>query len=112
VLKAFANSRRPGYHARSKTFAVMAVVCLALLAMLTVAQVTHTHQGTTDTDHCALCVVLHTAIPVAAAAALVLTVQISTPVPVLKTRSVVRVWHVQLFNRPPPAGCMASGGSF
>jgi TRAP-type C4-dicarboxylate transport system permease small subunit len=84
---------------------VVAVVCLALLALLTFAQVTHTHPANTDADHCPLCIVMHSASPVAATAALITLVQIAVAAPVFKVRGISRVWHAQLFTRPPPAGC-------
>jgi hypothetical protein len=80
-------------------------VCLVLLALLTVAQVAHTHQGNTDADHCPLCIVMHTAAPVVAAPAPIALVQIAGSAPVLEIRSVTRNWHPQLFTRPPPVGC-------
>lgn len=87
-----------------------ALLCLAVLAMLSVAQVTHTHPVSHDADHCVLCVVLHSAAPVAAAAALITLIEFTAPVPAFRTVQVSRVWHAQLFNRPPPAGCTASFG--
>jgi hypothetical protein len=85
-----------------------AFLCLAVLAMLSVAQVTHTHAVSRDADHCAICVVLHSAIPVAAAATLVVLVHCVAVVPIFAAPPVSRIWHVQLFNRPPPASCPAS----
>ena len=90
---------------RSRTFAAVAVVCLVLLALLAVAQVAHTHQGTTDADHCPLCIVMHTAAPVVATPAVIALVQVATSVPVLEIRRVTRNWHPQHFTRPPPVGC-------
>ena len=83
----------------------MAVLCLALLALLTVAQVAHTHAVASDADHCPLCIVLHTAAPVAVAAPVVTLVQVATAAPVFQVREVSRYWHPQLFTRPPPPGC-------
>jgi hypothetical protein len=80
-------------------------VCLILLALLTVVQVAHVHPVDTDADHCPLCILLHTAAPVAVAAAIVVLIQIETPTPIFEARTVTRHWHPKLFTRPPPIGC-------
>jgi hypothetical protein len=80
-------------------------VCLILLALLAVVQVAHVHSAESDADHCQLCIVLHSAAPVAMTATVVVLVQIESAAPVFKARTVVRFWHPQLFTRPPPAGC-------
>jgi len=71
---------------------VITVVCLLLLALLTVVQVAHVHP-------------LDTAAPLAVAAAIIVMVQIETRTPVYEARAVTRYWHPQLFTRPPPIGC-------
>jgi hypothetical protein len=81
------------------------VVCLILLALFTVVQVAHIHPTESDADHCQLCIVMHTAAPVAVTAAVVVLVQIETAATVFKPRTVVRYWHPQLFTRPPPTAC-------
>lgn len=78
------------------------VACLVLLALLAVMQVPHLHQNSTDADHCALCVVMHTVAPAAAPVAAVVLVPLGFSVPVVKPKSIVRYWHPQLFTRPPP----------
>ena len=90
---------------RSKLRALPAVtvVCLALLALLTVVQVAHMHALDTDADHCQLCIVMHTAAPVAVAAAVIVLVAVGTQVPVVEELVVVRHRHPKLFTRPPPA---------
>ena len=82
--------------------AVVTVVCLILLALLAVVQVAHVHPFSSDADNCPLCIVLHSAAPVAAAAAVVILVQLGAAAPVLETRSVARPWQPTLFIRPPP----------
>jgi hypothetical protein len=59
------------------------VVRLILLALLTVVQVAHVHPVDTDADHCPLCILLHTAAPVALTAAIIVLIQIETRTPVL-----------------------------
>ena len=81
----------------------VAVVCLALLALLAVAQVTHFHENQTDADHCQLCIVMHTLAPVAAAAAVIVIVRLGTSTPPAEPISVVRQRQSRLFIRPPPA---------
>jgi hypothetical protein len=84
---------------------VATVVCLALLALLAVVQVAHTHSLESDADHCQLCIVMHSAAPVAVSAAVVVLVQMERRSPALESRALVRHWHPKLFTRPPPAGC-------
>jgi hypothetical protein len=68
-----------------------------------VVQVAHVHTVNTDADHCPICVVLHTAAPVAVAAALIILVEMQASVPVIEVRLVHAQWQRQLFIRPPPA---------
>jgi len=82
-----------------------ALVCLALLALLAVVQVGHMHPIDSQADHCPLCIVMHSAAPVAVAAAIVVLVQLQASAPVFEARTVVRHRHPKLFTRPPPAGC-------
>ena len=81
-------------------------MCLILLALLAVVQVAHFHAQDTDADHCPLCIVMHTAAPVATAATIVVLVKIGTPEPIAPdVRAIIRYWHPILFTRPPPTGC-------
>jgi len=98
---------RIGRDRRSRPGATLAIaaLCLALLALFTVVQVVHEHAVASDADHCALCVAMHTAVPVAAAAPVITLVQVEAAAPVLEVRAIVRHWRPQLFIRPPPAGC-------
>lgn len=98
------QSRTSDSRLRARAFAVVAAVCIVLLALLAVAQVAHTHQGMTDADHCPICIVMHTASPVLAMAALIALVQVAMAAPVAEVRTVTRNWHPQLFTRPPPMG--------
>jgi hypothetical protein len=67
--------------------------------------VAHVHPVDTDADHCPLCILLHSAAPVAVAASIIVLMQIETRAPVFEARTITRYWHPQLFTRPPPAGC-------
>lgn len=78
------------------------LICLLLLTVLTFVQVAHVHPAAADADHCPICVVMHSAAPVAVIAAAIVFVRASAPVPVPVTHTVVRPWHCTLFNRPPP----------
>jgi hypothetical protein len=82
----------------------MTVVCLLLVALFAVVQVAHLHARASDADHCALCVVMHSAAPVAVMATVIVLVQVGFSAPAAKARAVARFWHPQLFIRPPPAG--------
>jgi hypothetical protein len=86
-----------------QSIAAAAVVCLILLALLAVVQVAHIHPLGADADHCPLCVVMHTVAPVSVAAAVIILVQVGTPVPVLEARATIRPWSPTLFTRPPPS---------
>ncbi|HVZ82296.1 MAG TPA: hypothetical protein VG893_01385 [Terracidiphilus sp.] len=94
-------------HRRSRAFVAVAVVCLALLAFLSVAQVTHTHSVASDADHCQLCIVLHSVAPATATVASVALVLVARTVPSAEVRPLMRLWHPQLFTRPPPSNCLA-----
>jgi hypothetical protein len=94
--------------ARHRARLVFVVVCLVLLALLTVVQVAHVHSVDTDADHCPLCIVLHTAAPIAAAVAVIVLVQVESLSPVFEVRPIGTSWHRQLFIRPPPCLCPAS----
>jgi hypothetical protein len=78
------------------------LICLLLLTLLTFVQVAHVHPAATDSDHCPLCVVLHSAAPVAAVAPPIVFTAGSTALPAPVVSSVIRPWHCTLFNRPPP----------
>lgn len=96
---------RSDSRSKPRAFGAAAVVCLVLLALLAVVQVAHFHPTDSDADHCPLCIVMHSAVPVAIAAAAVVLVQIETCAPVFEPLTVTRHWHPKLFTRPPPAGC-------
>lgn len=90
--------------AKHRALPLVTAVCLVLLALLAVVQVAHVHQLDTDADHCPLCIVMHSAAPVAVTAAVVVLVQIERGAPVFEARTVTRHWHPKLFTRPPPDG--------
>ncbi|WP_263356859.1 hypothetical protein [Acidicapsa ligni] len=97
--------RQPRRAGERKPWAVRSttLVCLLLLALLTFIQVAHVHTVAADADHCPICVVMHAATPVAAAAPAIVFVVTLGSVPVPVVHSVSRPWHYTLFNRPPPA---------
>ena len=78
------------------------LLCVLLLTLMTLVQVAHVHPASVDPDHCPLCVVMHSAAPVAVVAPAIVFVTGTAPVPVPSAHSVVRPWHCTLFNRPPP----------
>ncbi len=104
-MTGFKAQFRGDWLSKLRALPAVTLVCLALLALLTVAQVAHTHPLETDADHCQLCIVMHTAAPVAVTAAIVILVKIGTQAPVAEARAVVRHRHPKLFTRPPPSGC-------
>jgi hypothetical protein len=76
-----------------------------LLATLAVAQVAHLHSSSADADHCQLCIVMHTAVPVAAVATAVVLVHVGASAPQAEPIVVVRQRQSRLFIRPPPVSC-------
>ena len=96
----FGRNRHPG-----RTYlGVATVLCLVLLALLAVVQVAHVHPIGTDAEHCPLCIVIHSVVPLLVMVTALLLVKIGTAAPVpLEVRTVVRYWHPTLFTRPPPA---------
>lgn len=86
---------------------VATLVCLALLALLVVVQVAHVHplDSGTDADHCPLCILLQTAVPVAITAAIMVFVQVGTQLSAPEPVRVLVRRHPKLFTRPPPFSC-------
>ena len=83
----------------------VAVLCLVLLAILAVAQVAHLHPSQTDADHCQLCIVMHTVVPTAIAAAVIVIVQLGASAPQADPIVIGRQRQIRLFIRPPPISC-------
>ena len=101
-IRALTHADRP---TKLNALRVTTVVCLILLALLAVIQVTHVHASDNDADHCTLCIVLHSVVPLAIMLVTVVRVRIETPTPVfVEVRAITKSWHPTLFNRPPPAG--------
>jgi uncharacterized membrane protein YqhA len=90
------------FRSRRASMAAIAGLCLVLLAMLAFAQVTHLHANETDADHCQLCIVMHTAVPAAVAAAIIVMVQLGAVAPVAEPVFILRKRQTRLFIRPPP----------
>jgi hypothetical protein len=105
LLTGFQAEFRGRRRTKPGAWPVITVVCLVLLALLAVAQVTHVHPVENDAHHCQLCIVMHSAAPVAVTAAVVVLVEFETATPVFKASPVLRFRHPQLFTRPPPVGC-------
>ncbi len=91
--------------AQPRSLRVVTVLCLVLLALLTVAQVAHVHADETAADHCPLCISMHSAAPVVEAQVAAVLVQVGISAPLVETKTVVRHHDSKLFIRPPPAGC-------
>jgi TRAP-type C4-dicarboxylate transport system permease small subunit len=102
ILTGLSKWMRSSRRARPSAYVVV-LVCLSLLALLTFIQVAHVHSVNTDADHCPLCVALHTAAPLAVAAAIIILVEMEAFVPLVEVRSSRYQWQRQLFIRPPPS---------
>jgi len=101
-LQAYFRARK-GF--RQKLVPAVAGLCLILLALLAVAQVAHVHPNQNDSDHCQLCIVMHSVVPVVATAAIVILVEFGAPAPQAKPIVVARQRLFRLFIRPPPVSC-------
>ncbi len=96
---------RSVFRGKSPALPVVALVCVALLCLLAAVQVAHFHADQTLADHCPICVSIHSAAPLAAAAvAAILLVEIGRSTPVLEPHRIVLRWTSRLYTRPPPAG--------
>jgi hypothetical protein len=105
-LRGIQPGLRTGPNSKRSALRVATVVCLVLLALLAVIQVAHVHASDSDADHCTLCVVMHSVVPLVVMLVTVVLVRIETPAPVFhEVRAITRYWHPTLFTRPPPAGC-------
>jgi hypothetical protein len=80
----------------------VAVLCLVLLATLAFAQATHLHANAAGSDHCQLCIVMHTVAPAAEFAAAIVLVQLGASSPQAQPVVVARQRQSRLFIRPPP----------
>jgi len=98
-------TNRSGGSSRA-TFARSATLwlCLILLALLSVAQVAHTHKDASDADHCTICVVLHNAAPISVAAVAILFVALYRVAPAARLQVAVYRPTSAHFIRPPPIG--------
>jgi hypothetical protein len=105
LFTGFQTDFHRGRRAKRSALPVASLVCLVLLALLTVVQVAHIHPVDSDADHCPLCIAMHTAAPVAVVAPAVVLIQIETAAPVFEPLIVTRYWHSKLFTRPPPRSC-------
>lgn len=92
-------------HPKPNALKLVTVVCLILLALITVVQVAHMHRVDSDADHCQLCIVMHSAAPVAVMVVVVALVSFGTAAPLVEARVAVLHRHPKLFTRPPPSGC-------
>jgi hypothetical protein len=72
------------------------------LTLLVVAQVVHTHPTQSDADHCQLCIVMHSLVPVAALATAVVLVQLEGSVLQTAPVAIACQSQIRLFIRPPP----------
>jgi hypothetical protein len=103
-LRALSTGIRSALRGRSIALPVVAILCVLLLGMLTAVQVAHFHSNQTVADHCPLCVSVHSAAPVAAAAlASIFLVQIGRSAPILEQQFVAHRRDTRLYTRPPPA---------
>jgi hypothetical protein len=84
---------------------VLGIVCVALVLMIGVIQVTHAHPiGQVDHEGCSLCLTAHNAVQAVALVILAISIRPVTRVAVRVRREVPRQrFLLKLANRPPPA---------
>lgn len=102
-LRTFPGWKRPGW-LMPRALGVAALICLVLVVLLTTIQVTHIHPLNSDTNHCPLCIVMHTAAPAAPATAAVVLVALGMLAPGPRGRLIALRQHPTFFIRPPPFG--------
>jgi hypothetical protein len=96
------STQRFGRRSGNGFLPIAATVCLILLALLAVAQVTHQHINQTDSDHCQLCIAMHTVAPAAIAALAITMVRLGTTAAAAEPIVEARQPQFRLFIRPPP----------
>lgn len=104
-MTGFRSQLKVDFRTRRGLMIATAGFCLALLAMLAVAQVAHLHAHQSDADHCQLCIVMHTAVPTVAAVAIIVIVQLESLALVPEPIVVTCKRQTRLFIRPPPVFC-------
>lgn len=83
---------------------VLGIVCLLLIGFFATVQVIHTH-GTTPDPHpdCALCLVAHAGVTVAAHFVLPAPREQRTEVEVFRSENRHEIFVLTFYSRPPPA---------
>lgn len=77
--------------------------CMVLLLLIAVAHAAIGHPVTGDADHCSLCAVAHSLVPIGLLAVAEVLIRLQGPAPeLMEEHAVVRYWHSALFTRPPP----------
>ena len=84
---------------------VLVGLCLVLLALLSVAQVAHLHSNPTDADHCQLCIVMHSLVPVIELAIAIVLVELGASAPQVEPTLTACQFLSPVYIRPPPASC-------
>lgn len=80
----------------------VAILCLALLVLLAFVQVAHFHASDADAGRCTLCVTMHTLLPEAVAAAIIVLLSLRISAHQVPARVPVRRPDARRFIRPPP----------
>jgi hypothetical protein len=79
-------------------------VCLALLLLMAMSHATIGHPVAGDADHCTICLVAHSLVPLGLLVVAAVFLPLDTPVPELvEVRAAVRYWYPAFFTRPPPS---------
>lgn len=94
---------RNGFGIVSDKSVWIAMLCLVLVSLLAFVQVAHFHTNDTDAGTCTLCVTMHSLLPEAVAATLVVLVSLGQSAKPAPVRVVLRRHDTRRFIRPPPA---------
>jgi len=114
------TQRELGAGPRPLWLRVAALLCVLLVSVAGIAQAAHIHgellpnraaqvtthaalNGSTGEDACPLCVAMHSALPVAGFAALLVGLVLEIDLLLVSTRKPKSLWYFAAFSRPPPS---------
>ena len=98
--------KQDGYRPRPKALQMAVALCLVVLMLVALVHVADGHSTAGAADSCPICVVMHSVVPFVIMAVVMVLIRIEIHAPeLLELHAIIRYWHPNLFNRPPPAGC-------
>jgi hypothetical protein len=102
----FQSQLRSDQRPEPSALGLVVAVCLVLLLLLAVAHVSFAHWVDNDTDHCPVCMAMHSVLPLVVMTATIALIRIGTLSPLFpEDHDIVHYWFSTLFTRPPPVAC-------